>query len=180
MLSLFVLVFPTSILTMSEMSELFANALRTRLTYMCLVPSLLSYFTKRVSLIRNFVIFAIIVIFGILVTFVNPLSLLSFSDLLYLPILLPWRAIFVIFGIIVNFGIFVTFVKPLANVVLLICYSCYNCYFRYSFFHSCYMCFFCDCVYFWTYVETICCSSSHCLRFSASVGDTQILNSFAI
>ena len=49
---------------------------------------------------------SIIVIFGIFVTFVKPLSLLSFSDLLYLPMSLPCFVIFVIFAIIVIFVMF--------------------------------------------------------------------------
>ena len=53
-------------------------------------------------------------VFGIFVTFVKPLSLLSFSDLLCLPILLPRFVILVIFAVIVTFGIFATSVKPLS------------------------------------------------------------------
>ena len=53
-------------------------------------------------------------VFGIFVTFVKPLSLLSFSDLLCLPVSLPKFVISVIFAVIVIFGIFVTSVKPLS------------------------------------------------------------------
>ena len=47
-------------------------------------------------------------------TFVKPLSLLSFSYLLCFPISLPRFVILVIFAVIVIFGIFVTSVKPLS------------------------------------------------------------------
>ena len=53
-------------------------------------------FTDRIPLISIFIIFGIINTFGILATFVKPLSLLCSSDLLYLPVSLPR---FVIFGI---------------------------------------------------------------------------------
>ena len=53
-------------------------------------------------------------VFGIFVTFVKPLSLLSFSDLLCLPISLLRFVILVIFAVIVIFGIFVTSVNPLS------------------------------------------------------------------
>ena len=78
-------------------------------------------------LICTFIIFvipAIIVIFGIFVTFVKPISLLSFNDLLYLPVSLLPFVIFVILAIIVIFGI--------------------------VFLHGCYICYFCDYVHFWT------------------------------
>ena len=58
--------------------------------------------------------FAVIVIFGIFVTSVKPLSLLSFSDLLCLPVSLPRSAVLVIFAVIVIFGVIVTSVKPLS------------------------------------------------------------------
>ena len=44
-------------------------------------------------------------VFGIFVTFVKPLSLLSFSDLLCSPVSLPRFVILVIFAVIVIFGI---------------------------------------------------------------------------
>ena len=53
-------------------------------------------------------------VFGIFVTFVKPLSLLSFSDLLCLPVSLPRFVILVIFAVIVIFGIFDPSVKPLS------------------------------------------------------------------
>ena len=53
-------------------------------------------------------------VFGILVTFVKPLYLLSFSALLCFPISLPRFVILVIFAVIVIFGIFVTSVNPLS------------------------------------------------------------------
>ena len=53
-------------------------------------------------------------VFGIFVTFVKLLSLLSFSDLLCLPVSLPRFVILVIFAGIVIFGIFVPSVKPLS------------------------------------------------------------------
>ena len=49
-------------------------------------------------------------------------SLLSFIDLLYLPVLLPWFVIiFVVFARIVISGIFVRFVKPLSFPALCQC-----------------------------------------------------------
>ena len=51
-------------------------------------------------------------VFDIFVTFVKPLSLFSFSDLLCLPISLPRFVILVIFAVIVIFGIFFTSMKP--------------------------------------------------------------------
>ena len=63
-------------------------------------------FTDRIPLISIFVIFGIINTFGIVATFVKPLSLLCSSDLLYLPVSLPRFVIF---------GIFVTYVKPLSQ-----------------------------------------------------------------
>ena len=107
-------------------------------------------FTDRIPLICVFVILAIVVIFGIFITFVKPLTPLSFRDLLYLPVSLHWFVIFIIFSIItitVIFSIFVTFCEApfptlfqrfviFASVAPLICYfhySWYNCYFWYSF-----------------------------------------------
>ena len=58
--------------------------------YICANPfSLLSHLSVSLSW---FVIFGIIV-FGIFATFVKPLSLFSFVDLLYLPVSLPWFVI---------------------------------------------------------------------------------------
>ena len=53
-------------------------------------------------------------VFGIFVTFVKPLSLLSFSDLLCFPVSLPRFVVLVIFSVILIFGIFVPSVKPLS------------------------------------------------------------------